>query len=150
MTVAARVLGDTPLHPAPLYQSAAAASIFVLLLMLERRKPPRGTIVFSLLAAMGLQRFLVEFVRFNTGNEVLFEIGPWTARIFLTREPGCADDAEAKSTIRQQSGGTPIALKSARTNPSEPIGNSEGTAEAAEIDPEPRRCNPPNRKKPGP
>lgn len=69
------VLGDVPIHPTQLYQSAAGLAIFALLMWLERRKPFPGAIVFGLCALMGLQRALIEMVRHAEEPLVALRIG---------------------------------------------------------------------------
>lgn len=81
-SLAVQALGEVPVHAAPLYQVAMALAIFAALLWLQARNPFRGAIFFGLLIAMGAQRFAVEFVRFNTGQETLFVLGTWTISIY--------------------------------------------------------------------
>jgi phosphatidylglycerol:prolipoprotein diacylglycerol transferase len=50
-------------HPTQLYESAAALVMFVILLAAARKPHPRGRVFGLFLLMMGVERFLVEFVR---------------------------------------------------------------------------------------
>jgi phosphatidylglycerol:prolipoprotein diacylglycerol transferase len=50
-------------HPTQLYESGAALLMFFILMPLARRPHRRGTIFAAFLIMMGIERFLVEFVR---------------------------------------------------------------------------------------
>jgi phosphatidylglycerol:prolipoprotein diacylglycerol transferase len=50
-------------HPTQLYESAAALVMFVILLAAARKPHPRGRVFGLFLLMMGIERFLVEFVR---------------------------------------------------------------------------------------
>lgn len=65
---AAQVFGNLAVHPAPLYHTAAGLLIFALLIAVDRGRPFDGAIITGLFALLGLQRFAIEFARFNDAN----------------------------------------------------------------------------------
>jgi phosphatidylglycerol:prolipoprotein diacylglycerol transferase len=64
-------LGEVTLHATPLYQSVAGVAVFAALLALDRRRPFDGAVVASLFVLLGLQRFAVEFLRYNETHSTL-------------------------------------------------------------------------------
>ncbi len=71
----ASVMHDAAIHPVQLYASVAGFAIAIFLYWLQSRRPFPGAVLFSLCALMGLQRFLLEFIRYNEGAEVWFRMG---------------------------------------------------------------------------
>jgi phosphatidylglycerol:prolipoprotein diacylglycerol transferase len=69
------VFHDTPIHPVQLYASAAGFAIAAFLFWLDSRRPREGAVVFAMCVLMGLQRFLLEFIRYNEGGEIWFRVG---------------------------------------------------------------------------
>lgn len=65
VTIDPHLPADTLLHvhPTQLYESAAAFVMFVLLIRVSRRRVSRGAIFGLFLLLLGIERFLVEFVR---------------------------------------------------------------------------------------
>jgi phosphatidylglycerol:prolipoprotein diacylglycerol transferase len=69
---ASRVFGvGVAVHPAQLYASASAFTVFALLLLWERRPSPRGATFFRFLLLYGVQRFLIDFVRYYESSQML-------------------------------------------------------------------------------
>ena len=50
-------------HPTQLYESASAFTMFAILMWLNRRPHPKGRVWAAFLILLGIERFLVEFVR---------------------------------------------------------------------------------------
>jgi phosphatidylglycerol:prolipoprotein diacylglycerol transferase len=69
------VFHATPIHAVQLYAAAAGFAIAGFLFWLDNRRPFAGAVLFSMCALMGLQRFALEFIRWNEGGEVWFRIG---------------------------------------------------------------------------
>lgn len=67
-------------HPTQLYESAAAFLMFVVLLRLSRRPHQRGRVFGLFLILMGIERFLVEFVRAKDDRF----LGPFTIAQFIS------------------------------------------------------------------
>jgi phosphatidylglycerol:prolipoprotein diacylglycerol transferase len=61
---------DVAVHPAQLYSSAGGFLIFLILLLWERRSAVRGGTFFGFLLLYGVQRFLVDFTRFYTTDQI--------------------------------------------------------------------------------
>lgn len=69
------VFHGAAIHPVQLYASAAGFAIAGFLFWLDARRPFEGAVLFALCALMGLQRFALEFIRWNEGGEIWFRIG---------------------------------------------------------------------------
>jgi phosphatidylglycerol:prolipoprotein diacylglycerol transferase len=76
--------GPMPRHPSQLYEAILEGLVlFVILQWLYRKKLPRGTVFWTLIALYGLFRFLVEFVR-EPDSQLGFVLGPFTRGQELT------------------------------------------------------------------
>ncbi|MGH0034091.1 MAG: prolipoprotein diacylglyceryl transferase [Myxococcota bacterium] len=71
----ASVFHDSPIHAVQLYASFAGFAIAGFLFWLDDRRPFQGAVLFSMCTLMGLQRFGLEFIRWNEGGEIWFRIG---------------------------------------------------------------------------
>jgi len=71
-------------HPAPLYEAAAALLIFVALWRLRGWRAPAGTIFAVYLLATGAARFLVEFVRTNQPVFLGLTEAQWTSAALVS------------------------------------------------------------------
>jgi len=65
----AQVFGEVALHPTQLYESALSLALFALLMLVARRRPFDGALFFLLLVGLGLERMLVEPLRYH-GEEL--------------------------------------------------------------------------------
>ena len=60
-----------PIHPVQLYETLGLLVIFAVLRMVYRRGPRTGTVMLGYLAGYGALRFLVEFLRADSGHPLL-------------------------------------------------------------------------------
>ena len=69
------VFHDASIHAVQLYASAAGFAIAGFLFWLDGRRPFPGAVLFAMCTLMGLQRFVLEFIRWNEGGEIWFRVG---------------------------------------------------------------------------
>lgn len=60
-----------PIHPVQLYETLGLLVIFAVLRLVYRRSPRTGTVMLGYLAGYGALRFLVEFLRADSGHPLL-------------------------------------------------------------------------------
>lgn len=63
-----------PIHPTQLYSSFYGLAIFVLMILIEKKKPFVGFNFFFFFLLYGLSRFIVDFFRFYTADQLLLGI----------------------------------------------------------------------------
>jgi phosphatidylglycerol---prolipoprotein diacylglyceryl transferase len=72
---AGQAFPDTTVHPTQLYASALGFATFAALSVLLARRPADGVVFFALLAAMGLERFALELVRYSEASVIWLQLG---------------------------------------------------------------------------
>ena len=72
---AAQAFPGVAIHPTQLYASLLGFATFALLSALLARRPPEGVVFFALLAAIGLERFALESLRYSEPSVIWLHLG---------------------------------------------------------------------------